>query len=868
MPHHIFLSYQSASRAKVDVVRNALERQGFTCWHDHRRLQEGDDWNEVIEAALRSSAMVILFLTERCETSDPVKHELMSAEGAGIPIVPVRLEEYRPKSRPLDALERWHYVDAFEKKEAGNGQPPTEPMPQQDMAQYTDRIVTAVRKRFSEREGQLPDGFSGSPVADIGQLVYQTWIAGFLKPTLEGIALKEDHSEGINRPFSYSDSKGTVVQPHAELAELITYLRRSLGKLLISGERGSGKTILMLQLVQSLLPVAENPNDTTTPIVFNVGTWVNPLKRPDRQPRLLDWVEDRLIREFHLHRLKAAELVEKQRVVYCFDGLDELCDRLPRKMEVQVARQDIGDPEFRRGLLNEFLTQIGAMIQQNPRVDVILVGGSTVEEAIRRQGLPFCAAKIIPWQDAEFLEYLNRRGMLRLVEFLRSYPEVKGRLMNSLSELQIMASVFANEAEADGLEGVAREQDFERLFDNVYSHDLKNKYDRYERKPRNERFGHGPGIPVPLSELWTNAPSLAAYLGQPGQGDLFSLDALQPYEVGSDLQARYRAVYGLLVGTGVFLTAGIPSCLSVAADWLLDGSGAVRAIEFSLITLIGFAFVSLLVGAGFWRTRSAILGLVVAVAFSLGRALDSGLSANSPGYHSGWDAGWHQGLFTALGAIPVFCAMFSQFRDDPLDIVPIERWDPDTSKIGYWLLGATGVGVLFWFTGLGWYRGVIFGVVLSVVFMLRFGRKPAPAPIRIRPNQAILFSRDNSISHMLVITLVASLTTGLAYGIAISPREGILDAVMALSASFVVFFFGGLPVAKHLALRLTLVQAGLMPRRLDRWLEVAAGVGLLHQVGGGFGFASEDARSHYAEKLSEKLSGYRWGLNQSEPNRL
>ena len=115
MPHQIFLSYQSASRAKVDVVRNALERQGFTCWHDHQRLQEGDDWNGVIESALRSSAMMILFLTERCETSGPVKHELMTALDARVPIVPVRLEEYLPTSHPLDALKQWIYFDAFNK---------------------------------------------------------------------------------------------------------------------------------------------------------------------------------------------------------------------------------------------------------------------------------------------------------------------------------------------------------------------------------------------------------------------------------------------------------------------------------------------------------------------------------------------------------------------------------------------------------------------------------------------------------------------------------------------------------------------------------------------------------------------------------
>ena len=202
MPKSVFLSYQGESRSKVAAVRNVLEANYIDCWMDKREIIAGDDWLKMIRNGLENSQLMVLFLTESCEKTDYVKHELLTAEALGLPILVVRLEKYRPAGAPLNRINRFQALDAFDAS----------------IEKYFEDIVYTVRRMIlrraeKERTEGTPSGdpLLGSPVADIGNLVYDAWIKGFLQPTIAGLVVTEGHSEGIDRPYTFSSPTGAVI---------------------------------------------------------------------------------------------------------------------------------------------------------------------------------------------------------------------------------------------------------------------------------------------------------------------------------------------------------------------------------------------------------------------------------------------------------------------------------------------------------------------------------------------------------------------------------------------------------------------------------------------------------------------------------
>ena len=89
-------------------------------------------------------------------------------------------------------------------------------------------------------------------------------------------------------------------------------------KLLILGEPGSGKTILLLQLAQSLLADATAKEASAIPVVLNLSSWKRSFSV------LEDWLIPELRRHYGLGARLANRWIENDSLVYLFDGLDEV----------------------------------------------------------------------------------------------------------------------------------------------------------------------------------------------------------------------------------------------------------------------------------------------------------------------------------------------------------------------------------------------------------------------------------------------------------------------------------------------------------------------------------------------------------------
>ncbi|MCB9450660.1 MAG: NACHT domain-containing protein [Anaerolineaceae bacterium] len=93
------------------------------------------------------------------------------------------------------------------------------------------------------------------------------------------------------------------------------------GKLLILGEPGSGKSVLLLQLAEKLLDEAEGRDTWPLPVVLNLSIWA-----VGRKP-IHEWVIEELRRSpYGLKKKQAVELVKNKRLIFLLDGLDEVAE--------------------------------------------------------------------------------------------------------------------------------------------------------------------------------------------------------------------------------------------------------------------------------------------------------------------------------------------------------------------------------------------------------------------------------------------------------------------------------------------------------------------------------------------------------------
>jgi tetratricopeptide (TPR) repeat protein len=94
----IFLSYSHADRNKVNIIRQHLEKAGFKPWIDSCELLVGDDLIERIEEGIKSSDLLIAFVSKHSVRSKWVTEELGMAIHKEVTtcknfkVLPVRLD--------------------------------------------------------------------------------------------------------------------------------------------------------------------------------------------------------------------------------------------------------------------------------------------------------------------------------------------------------------------------------------------------------------------------------------------------------------------------------------------------------------------------------------------------------------------------------------------------------------------------------------------------------------------------------------------------------------------------------------------------------------------------------------------------------
>jgi hypothetical protein len=155
--------------------------------------------------------------------------------------------------------------------------------------------------------------------------VKQFWIDGVLKKSLHNQVLielgLEERDEYIQRPtegFEEFPSESRQVLPHGTSATDIFDDMDAGRTLLILGEPGSGKTVILLKIAESLIKRSENDLSQPLPVVTNLSSWSK-----NRLP-MAEWLVQELYEIYGVSKSLGKIWVGQEHLILLLDGLDEV----------------------------------------------------------------------------------------------------------------------------------------------------------------------------------------------------------------------------------------------------------------------------------------------------------------------------------------------------------------------------------------------------------------------------------------------------------------------------------------------------------------------------------------------------------------
>ena len=142
MAHDVFISYSNKDKTTADAICAALEVNGIRCWIAPRDILPGSDWGEAIIDAIHACRAMLLIFSSNSNASAQIKREVERSVNAGIPVVPVRIEDVMPSKTLEYFISTQHWLDALT--------PP--------MEQHLQYLVTTMRAMLAQK----PDGSEAS----------------------------------------------------------------------------------------------------------------------------------------------------------------------------------------------------------------------------------------------------------------------------------------------------------------------------------------------------------------------------------------------------------------------------------------------------------------------------------------------------------------------------------------------------------------------------------------------------------------------------------------------------------------------------------------------------------------------------------
>ncbi len=143
MDYDIFLSYRRVDQELARALVTALEARGVGVWWD-QKIEGGVDWRDAIVENLISSDMLVILFSEECNNSKQLKKELALADDMDKDVIPVLIEDTKPKGHFLYEMAARNWIQIH-------------PNPENKINELADRLTLLAEASPGGLAGTKPE---------------------------------------------------------------------------------------------------------------------------------------------------------------------------------------------------------------------------------------------------------------------------------------------------------------------------------------------------------------------------------------------------------------------------------------------------------------------------------------------------------------------------------------------------------------------------------------------------------------------------------------------------------------------------------------------------------------------------------------
>lgn len=243
------------------------------------------------------------------------------------------------------------------------------------------------------------------------------WIEGFLKPSLYADAaihleLKK-RPDAVLRPFTEIEALSVELdKSFEEIQQTNIYNQIGQGKtLLILGEPGSGKTIALLQLAQRLIERTQGDLSQPIPVVLNLSSWAK------KRQAIEEWLIEELKEKYQVPKQLSLPWMKQGQLVLLLDGLDEVQaeyrNDCVRALNQFLATYDMTEMVVCSRVKDyEALTQ---RLQLSSAICIQPISPKQVYEFLENVGDSLAGLKTLLQRDAELEEFAQTPLILNIM---------------------------------------------------------------------------------------------------------------------------------------------------------------------------------------------------------------------------------------------------------------------------------------------------------------------------------------------------------------------------------------------------------------------------------------------------------------------